>query len=406
MLTFNDLSKISNTIGNSFYIYSNETFIQNYNEFLTLFRNIYPKTEIAYSYKTNYLPEICKTVNNLGGFAEVVSEMEYELALKVGVSPAKIIVNGPYKPYLALEKFLILGSIVNVDSLVEFENVKNIAKNHLDATLRIGIRCNYEFSGVSVSRFGIDVSDPAFEKLLEELKSIKNISIEIVHSHFPNRSLLTFEERAVKIIDIYKKHFQSFKPKYIDLGGGLGGKLPDMLKIQLKNDADYPDYASIIANRFRSEFLDSEFQPTLIIEPGTSLVANTLQFVCSVIEIKNIRGYFIAITSGSKVNFHPMASKINVPMQVVTNRTLDSSFYESIDISGYTCMEGDYLYTNYKGELNHGDFLIFENVGSYSIVFKPPFILPNVPIISIDGDDITILKSAEDFNYIFQTYKF
>jgi len=69
-------------------------------------------------------------------------------------------------------------------------------------------------------------------------------------------------------------------------------------------------------------------------------------------------------------------------------------------------MEDDYLYKNYYGWLYKGDFLVFDNVGSYSIVYKPPFILPNVPIIVLNGLDYIIVKEAETFNYIFQTYKF
>ncbi len=68
-------------------------------------------------------------------------------------------------------------------------------------------------------------------------------------------------------------------------------------------------------------------------------------------------------------------------------------------------MENDYLFKNYKGPLSIGDYLVFDNVGSYSVVFKPPFILPNVPVISMANDKIKILKQSETFENIFQTYK-
>ena len=52
---------------------------------------------IGYSYKTNYLPSLIKEMSNLGAYAEVVSRLEYDLALKIGVKPNKIIFNGPLK---------------------------------------------------------------------------------------------------------------------------------------------------------------------------------------------------------------------------------------------------------------------------------------------------------------------
>ena len=85
--------------------------------------------------------------------------------------------------------------------------------------------------------------------------------------------------------------------------------------------------------------------------------------------------------------------------------TNTQKYYPSIDISGYTCMENDYLYRNFSGTLHVGDYMVFDNVGSYSVVSKPPFILPNVPIISLVKGEMEILKEAETFEYIFQTYK-
>ncbi len=406
-INYKKLQQIENKLGDSWYILDLEKFSQNYKEFGNVFKKIYPNTEIAYSYKTNYIPEICKVVKSKGGFAEVVSEMEYDLAIKIGVEPKKIIVNGPYKPEHALEKFLINGSVVNIDSYCEISLLKKLINKYKQNIFNIGLRCNFEFSGISVSRFGFDVEDAKFYKLVEELKNIKNIRIINLHCHYPNRELQLFGERADKILKLYRKLFKGDQLLWIDIGGGLGGKLDEHLKSQIGVDiAEYKDYAKLIATKFEKEFRYDKQKPLLILEPGTALVADTMQFVCKVIEIKKIRNNYFAVVTGSKVNFHPMASKINLPVKAYGKEKAHRTYYESIDISGYTCMEGDYLYRNYEGELKIGDYLVFDNVGSYSIVFKPPFIMPNVPIISFSNGQMKILKNAETFNYIFQTYTF
>lgn len=51
----------------------------------------------GYSYKTNYAPHICKLVKSLGGYAEVVSDMELYVAKKIGYENSEIIYNGPCK---------------------------------------------------------------------------------------------------------------------------------------------------------------------------------------------------------------------------------------------------------------------------------------------------------------------
>ena len=70
--------------GSPLYIFHAEELRKNYLDLLNTMRAIYPKYNIAYSYKTNYTPKIISLVKELGGLAEVVSEMEYTLAKRVG----------------------------------------------------------------------------------------------------------------------------------------------------------------------------------------------------------------------------------------------------------------------------------------------------------------------------------
>ena len=86
-LSYDILNNISSKYGESFYLLDSKQFKNNYEELRTAFSEIYPNFQIAYSYKTNYTPKLCKLVNQLGGLAEVVSDMEYELALRWGWSP-------------------------------------------------------------------------------------------------------------------------------------------------------------------------------------------------------------------------------------------------------------------------------------------------------------------------------
>ncbi|HRF70485.1 MAG TPA: pyridoxal-dependent decarboxylase, partial [Candidatus Pelethenecus sp.] len=70
-----------------------------------------------------------------------------------------------------------------------------------------------------------------------------------------------------------------------------------------------------------------------------------------------------------------------------------------------TCIESDYLYKNYNGDLAEEDLIVFDNVGSYSIVLKPPFILPNFPVVDLSDDKVEIIKREENFDDLFHTYK-
>jgi diaminopimelate decarboxylase len=75
----------------------------------------------------------------------------------------------------------------------------------------------------------------------------------------------------------------------------------------------------------------------------------------------------------------------------------DSGDNRTWDITGYTCMEDDVLYRKYAGPLKVGDYIVFSNVGAYSIVLRPPFIRLARPILMVEEDGMTVrqLRSAE-----------
>ena len=101
------IKELRKEYGDAFYLLDSEQYRNNFLELRDTFRKIYPNFNIAYSYKTNYTPKFCKIVDELGGYAEVVSEMELEIALRVGVKPNRIIWNGPIKNPKKLEEFLV-----------------------------------------------------------------------------------------------------------------------------------------------------------------------------------------------------------------------------------------------------------------------------------------------------------
>ncbi len=82
--------------------------------------------------------------------------------------------------------------------------------------------------------------------------------------------------------------------------------------------------------------------------------------------------------------------------------------YQDVDFVGYTCIESDYLYRGFSGKLAVGDYVVFSNVGSYSLVLKPPFILPNFAVVEYDTryGSIELVRENETFEDVFRTFKF
>jgi diaminopimelate decarboxylase len=79
-----------------------------------------------------------------------------------------------------------------------------------------------------------------------------------------------------------------------------------------------------------------------------------------------------------------------------------------MDLVGYTCMEGDCLYHGYAGYLAPGDFVVFDNVGAYTSVLRPPFINPAPPMIACQHDSggFELVRRRETAKDLFSTYEF
>ncbi len=409
-LSWKTLKGLEDQYGDSFYLLDQEHFRSNYQEFLAAFQAHYSKTAFAYSYKTNYLPRLCRIAGDLGGYAEVVSGMEYELALQVGIRPEHIIFNGPFKRTDDMTRALMAGSIVNLESPYELEVVESVAQSKPDQAFSVGLRCNFDLPEAAPSRFGFEADGDVLAPVFERLANLKNCRIDGLHCHIltPKKSVTGYEEICDRILALAARFFKEAPPRFIDLGGGFFSRMSDELREQFSFPVPtYSEYGAAIASRFRKAFPD-QTGPELILEPGISLTADIMQFVCRVVDIKEIRKQSFAQLTGSIYNIKPTLNEKNLPIEVIRGPGRAWPKEKPLDLAGYTCMEHDLLFRGYEDELGKGDYVLFNNVGAYTIVLKPPFILPSPAILAYgtQPDTFEVLRHPESFKNVFSSYLF
>lgn len=396
------IDELRSKYGDAFYLLDSEQFKKNFIELKECFSSIYPHFNIAYSYKTNYTPKFCKLVYELGGYAEVVSEMELEIALRVGVKPNRIIWNGPIKNIQKLEEFLVSGGTDNIDSIEELEIVRDIASRHQDKTINLGIRCNYDVNDGVVSRFGLDIDGDDFKQVLAFVTNTPNVHFINFQCHFAKRNVEYWPARAQGMVELIDR--LGIIPARIDIGGGLFGKMEDSLRAQFSAHIPcYQEYAKAAAQIFADYFADKDVKPELLIEPGSAIVGDCMKFVGTVKTIKDVRGKKFATVLGSQKNIS--MGGVNPPLEVISMGE-EQQEYTNLDFVGFTCIEGDILYHNYNGKLAHEDAIVISNCGSYSLVMKPPFILPNFPVLDICEKEVEVIKRGENFDDLFHTFNF
>ncbi|WP_249315726.1 diaminopimelate decarboxylase [Bacillus sp. FJAT-49711] len=402
-------SHLENEYGSSFYVLNVNKLRDNYKKMEKSFKSRYANFIIGYSYKTNYLPYLCKELSKLGAYAEVVSRLEYDLAIKIGVDPTRIIFNGPLKTREDIYYALDNESKINIDSMYEIDFIQDYSFNNPNKQIKIGLRVNFDISqnGVSplvegheISRFGICVENGNLKHVLGKLKGLNNVRVVGLHGHFSTsrRSVESFRKITQGLCNIAKESGLTHL-EYIDIGGGIFGEVPKSLIDHAPTFDDYADAVCTIMNR---EFGHYENKPYLILEPGISMVANTIEFVAKVIERKNIKGTDFVLVDGSVHNIKPTMHKKNLPMRIVRKNKDVDEIKVNFNIVGYTCLEKDYLACDYNEVLPQiNDYIIFENVGAYTIVFNPSFIKEKPAIIAKDNNEIFAVRKKETIKQFF-----
>jgi diaminopimelate decarboxylase len=413
MLNFKRIQQIKASCQSPFYLCDGRRFGDNFDQITKAFSSRWSKFILAYSYKTNYIPYLCKIVKEKGGWAEVVSRLEYDLAIKMGQQSDKIIFNGPVKQYEDIELALNNNSIVNLDSAYEIEHIIHYACQNPGKTIPIGIRVNIgltDDSGQShiqnhlqTGRFGFDPAGLSEAK--RQLLSAGNIKIVSLHGHTStaDRSLWCYENITRNLCEIAEKHFPQ-TVDYINIGGGIFGDIP--ASMGFANVPSFDDYAEAICSVLQKNQWVMRRKPNLVLEPGIAMVANVVSLITGVVGTKTIKDKTLVTVDGSAFHIKPTLHTRNLPWSLISKEE-DKRPSVSFSVVGSTCMEKDYLLTDVKGPLPQiGDFIQIDQAGAYTVVLSPPFINPAPAIVVAEGENIKMVRSRQSLDDMFQNYVF
>jgi diaminopimelate decarboxylase len=413
-LDIKQIAELENRFATPFYIFDEQAFRRNFEDITAAFSSRYEKFLLAYSYKTNYVPYLCRIVRDMGGWPEVVSRMEYDLALKVGQQPNRIVFNGPAKSYDDIALAIDNESIVNLDSWSELEHVIRYAKSRAGRKVKIGLRINIGLSdeaGVShiqqslkVGRFGFDPDAENIRKVIAALAEQPNIVISSLHGHTSttDRSIWCYKVITETLCSVAAAHSLD-DVEYVNIGGGIFGHIPKQM--QWAETPSFDDYAKVACNVLVASEWVQQHKPTLVLEPGVAMVADTLSFVTKVVAVKDIRGKLFVTVDGSALHTKPTLHTRNQPYTLLHQSA--EAERGVFNVVGSTCMEKDYLLTDITDTVPRpGDYLVIGSVGAYTIVMSPPFINVYPPILVKDSDDYRVIRRRGTLDGMFADYDF
>ncbi|MCB0265559.1 MAG: alanine racemase [Calditrichaeota bacterium] len=388
--------------GSPLYVFSETRLRNRYRDLYQMFANRYPNVTFGWSYKTNYLKSICAVLHQEGAIAEVVSEMEYDKARKLGIPGKDIIFNGPHKPLPALEKAANEGAMINIDHLDEIYDLEKVAAK-LGKKIKIGMRLNMD-TGIHPqwSRFGLNLESGQAMDAAKRIASGGKLVLNGLHCHI-GTFILEPDAYATEIQKMIQFSYQleenfGFGIEYLDIGGGM----PSMNKLKgtyLPPDVGVPSmdqYAEKITRALYDNLRPGDF-PRLILESGRAVVDEAGFLITSIVASKRLPDGRKAYVADAGINnlFTAFWYKFNVEI----DRNV-SGVNEPSVIYGPLCMNIDVIDEgSLLPSLDRGTRLIFSPVGAYNNTQSMQFIeyRPNTVLIGSDGT-VDIIREAESLD--------
>jgi diaminopimelate decarboxylase len=354
---------------------------ENIRTFTDVFNSEFDNFHCYYSFKANFLSEICKIVLSEKIGAEIVGLPELKLALKLGFPADKIIVGGPY-----LSKELIELSIGNkikeiiIYDLNVIKLINSIAKKY-NYIQDICIRVNSQKYN---SKLGIKLDNKKISDFKKVNKKYQNIRISSILSHYSTQ---------MNNINQFKKNISSiaYNLKLLSDHGinidniNLGGGFPEatiMPYNQLKN----------IAKEIKSTLQKLQINyKNIYLEPGRYLVGDAGLFISKIVKISESRWIFLNIGN------HICPKFARCSLRFYNASQIDKPHKYKTSIAGIIPTDQDVLAKDYFFTKNslQGDKVLVTNTGAYCLTFSNrfPYLLPR--ILLIKGKNIKQIFNPE-----------
>lgn len=370
-----------------YFLISKNKLDHNINAFRAAFDSLWNNSILGYSVKTNSLPWLLTYLQTNNLYAEVVSDEEYDLALKCGFKDNQLIFNGPIKGEVFFARAIKNGAFLNLDSK---NDLKYLTKYKAKDPSHIGVRINmppqiFDSNDIEYAkdgfRFGFSEKSGELREAITAIQDVYGSNTFGLHLHFNSvtRSINVYRATARYAIEIVKKY--NLSPSFIDIGGGFFGGV--------EGKPTPTDYIKAVKEIFEDE-IDIK-KTTLIVEPGSAIIGSVVDFHTSVLDVKKNEKTTIITTDGSRIHIDPLWIKSRYMYSIDSKL---SKIPRQV-ICGYTCMDHDRLMIlENENELSQGDRIVYHRVGAYSMTFGGMFI-KHYPDVFVDtGNDLIKVRTG------------
>ncbi|HBJ2621785.1 TPA: diaminopimelate decarboxylase [Clostridium botulinum] len=386
---------------------------QNCNDYYRYFKCNNSLNRVAYAGKAFLTLEMCKIINEENLSLDVVSGGELFTAYKSGFPLDKVMFHGNNKTLDEIELGVKLGvGRFVVDNYYEMDALNRIAASYNKVQkifLRItpGIEAHtheYIKTGQVDSKFGFAPVENMIEDAINKSIDLPNIELSGLHCHIGSQifEIEPYEDAVEIMLGLIKKIQENtgYLIKELDLGGGFGiyynrGDKPKTTK----------EYCEAILNKVDEVCSRTgQSKPSLIIEPGRSIVGNsgiTLYTIGSIKDIPGVRKY-VSVDGGMSDNIRP--ALYHAEYECMLANKVEKDLKETVTICGKCCESGDILLNNVNiSAPQSNDILSVMTTGAYGYSMSNNYNkIPKPPVVMVKDNKERLICRRETYEDLIQ----
>ena len=376
--------------------------------FVEEFTSRYKDTVVAYASKAFLNKEMAKIAEEENLSLDVVSGGEIAVAIAGGFPAGKMAFHGNNKTPQELTQAIEsgVGTIV-VDGFQELDLLNEIAREK-NITQGIMLRLSpsvdahthgHTTTGILDVKFGFSIESGESTIAIRQALSSTNLDLKGIHFHLgsPIFELEPYSEAIDTVLD----YLAPFKSEGLDLrefstGGGFAIGY-------VRNEPPPPigDYAEVITSMIKNKCDELGFDlPTLIIEPGRSIVgrAGVAIYTVGVIkEIPTVRTY-VSLDGGMGDNIRPALYGSEYEA-VVANKMNSSGDTKIVTLAGKYCESGDILIKDISLPTpESGDIVAIPSSGAYCLAMSSNYNMnPRPAVLMINTGNTRLIRKRETY---------
>ncbi len=410
---------LADEYGTPVYVLDEATIRAKCRAFVSEFSQRAPGAKVAYACKAYINPALARILNEEGLGFDVVSGGELA-TIANALRPAQgeraplddVYFHGNNKTPQELEEAIAqsIGWVV-VDSFHELELLDRLAGEAgktQDILLRVspGIDPHthvYTTTGILDSKFGFSIQTGHAAIAVRQALAAKNLNLRGLHFHLGSPVFELEPYRvATELVLRFAAEFreEGLQIQHFSPGGGFA--------VAYTRDQQPPsiaDYAETICSALTATCEDLGMElPTLVVEPGRSIIGPAGVAIYRVGAIKDIPGVrkFVSVDGGMGDNIRPALYEAQYEVVVANKANAEAS--ETVTIAGKYCESGDLLAQGVAlPEISSGDLLAIPVSGAYCPSMASNYNLnPRPPmVLAADGSSRLIRRreSYQDLMY-------